>query len=45
VPAEGGDVVTPHDVYVGGVRTQIPKWQAWAQAAKAKLGEMMEHAA
>ena len=41
VPAEGGDPVTPQDVYVGGVRTRIPKWQAWAQAAKAKLDEML----
>ena len=45
VPEAGGDVVTPADVYVGGVRTQIPKWQAWAKAAKAKLDEMMEQAA
>ena len=45
VPAEGGDPVTPHDVYVGGVRTQIPKWQGWARAAKAKLDQMMSEAA
>ena len=45
VPTEGGDVVTPDDVYIGGVQTQIPKWQAWAQAAKAELDEMMEQAA
>jgi len=45
VPQAGGDPVTPADVYVGGVRTQIPKWQAWARAAKAKLDEMMEQAA
>ena len=45
VPEAGGDPVTPADVYVGGVRTQIPKWQAWAKAARAKLDEMMERAA
>jgi putative transposase len=45
VPAAGGDPVTPHDVYVGGVRTQIPKWQGWARAAKAKLDQMMSEAA
>ena len=45
VPAEGGDPVTPQDVYVGGVRTRIPKWQAWAQAAKSKLDEMLEKVA
>jgi len=41
VPEAGGDPVTPQDVYVGGVRTQIPRWQAWAKAAKAKLDEML----
>jgi len=45
VPQAGGDPVTPADVYVGGVRTQIPKWQGWARAARAKLDEMMEQAA
>ena len=45
VPAEGGDPVTPQDVYVGGVRTRIPKWQAWAQAAKAKLDQMLGNVA
>jgi transposase InsO family protein len=45
VPEAGGDPVTPEDVYVGGVRVRIPKWQAWARAAKAKLDEMMERVA
>jgi transposase InsO family protein len=40
-PAEGGDPVTPEDVYVRGVKVTIPKWQAWATAAKAKLDRMM----
>ena len=40
-PVEGGDPVTPHDVYVGGQTVQIPKWQGWARGAKAKLEELM----
>jgi transposase InsO family protein len=45
VPEAGGDPVTPMEVYVGGVRTRVPKWQAWAKAAKARLDELMEEAA
>ena len=41
IPEEGGDPVTPHDVYVGGVKVGIPKWQGWAKGAKAKLDQMM----
>ena len=41
VPEAGGDPVTPHDVYVDGVEVGIPKWQGWAQGAKAKLDHMM----
>ncbi len=41
-PEEGGDVLTPAEVYINGQRTQIPKWQGWARAAKAKLEEF-EH--
>ena len=44
VPAEGGDPVTPFDVYVNGISVGIPKWQSWAKAAKAKL-EGMKNAA
>ena len=33
--------MTPHDVYVGGVKVGIPKWQGWAKGAKAKLDQMM----
>ena len=40
-PVEGGDPVTPHDVYVGGQTVQIPKWQGWARAAKARLDQLM----
>jgi transposase InsO family protein len=40
-PTEGGDPVTPQDVYVHGVAVQIPNWQSWAQAAKARLEQLM----
>ena len=42
VPEEGGDPLTPHEVYAEGRKVGIPKWQGWAVAAKAKLEEMME---
>jgi len=35
VPEEGGDVLTPADVYVLGRSIQIPRWQTWARAAQA----------
>ncbi len=41
IPLEGGDPMTPHDVYVKGRSIGIPKWQAWAKAAKDKLDRMM----
>ena len=41
IPQQGGDPMTPHDVYVEGKATAIPKWQCWAKAAKAKLDELM----
>ena len=37
LPAQGGDPMTPHDVYVHGKQTQIPRWQGWAQQAKEKI--------
>jgi transposase InsO family protein len=45
MPEEGGDVLTPADVYVLGRSIQIPRWQTWAHAAQAKLEKMMEGAA
>jgi len=45
IPAEGGDPLTPSEVYVDGRKTQIPKWQGWAKAARKKLDQMMEAAA
>ena len=41
IPQQGGDPMTPHDVYVEGKATAIPRWQGWAKAAKAKLDELM----
>jgi transposase InsO family protein len=37
IPEEGGDPVTPYDVYALGRKTQIPRWQKWAQEAKKRL--------
>ena len=40
-PEEGGDPLVPEEVYAEGRAVQIPRWQTWAQQAKAKLEEMM----
>ena len=45
VPEEGGDPVTPLEVYEGKVRPQLPRWQAWAREAKAKLDALRERPA
>ena len=45
VPVDGGDVVTPAEVYTGMIETKIPKWQSWARSAKAKLEALLEQAA
>ena len=42
VPVEGGDPVTPAEVYADGVVTKLPRWQAWAREVKAKLEAMLE---
>ncbi len=44
IPPEGGDPVTPADVYVHGQAVALPKWQGWAKAAKEKLRQMTEGA-
>lgn len=44
-PVEGGDPWVPAEVYAGGRKIQIPRWQAWARAAQAKLEQLMEVAA
>lgn len=42
VPAEGGDPWVPAEVYADGRTIQIPRWQAWARAAEAKLEEVLK---
>ena len=42
VPTEGGDPVTPDEVYAGGIEVQLPAWQGWATAAKEKLEALMQ---
>jgi len=44
-PEAGGDPLVPEEVYAGGQRVQLPRWQGWARAAKAKLDELMGAAA
>jgi transposase InsO family protein len=45
VPEEGGDVLVPIEVYRDARKIQIPRWQAWARAAQAKLEQLLENAA
>lgn len=40
-PEQGGDVVTPADVYCRGVAVRLPAWQTWAKAAKQRLDQWM----
>ncbi len=42
-PPEGGDPVTPADVYIHGQAVQLPKWQSWAKTARKKLAQMTEN--
>ena len=44
VPEQGGDPLTPEDVYAKGAAVQLPKWQGWAKAAREKLAEMVDGA-
>ena len=41
MPDGGGDPLTPQDVYVSGCSIRVPKWQAWAVAAKARLDALL----
>ena len=45
IPPEGGDPVTPEEVYVHGLAVGIPQWQTWARQAKARLDQLMTEAA
>lgn len=40
MPEAGGDPLVPLEVYQGKQAIQIPRWQAWARAAEAKLEEL-----
>jgi len=41
VPEEGGDPLTPYNVYVEGRAIGLPRWQGWAKGAKAQLEKLM----
>jgi RNA-directed DNA polymerase len=45
VPVEGGDPVTPAQVYTGSKEIRIPKWQSWARNAQARLNKLLTEAA
>jgi transposase InsO family protein len=45
VPEEGGDPLVPAEVYAGGRSIQIPRWQDWARAARARLEMLLEDVA
>lgn len=45
VPAAGGDVRVPGEVYRGEYAIQIPRWQTWAKGAQARLEQLMSEAA
>ena len=41
IPAEGGDPLTPDEVYTELRQTQIPRWQGWAREAKRQMEEQL----
>lgn len=41
VPKDGGDPLTPFEVYTSAAECKIPKWQGWAKAAKKKIDEQL----
>lgn len=45
VPEGSGGRITPPVVYEGKVRPRLPRWQAWAREAKAKLDLLRERSA
>jgi putative transposase len=42
IPSDGGDPVTPADVFEHGVATQLPRWQPWAKVARQRLEQMLD---
>ncbi len=45
VPDAGSDPLVPSEVYAGGRSIQIPRWQTWARAARARLDQLLEEVA
>jgi hypothetical protein len=45
VPDEGGDQLVPAEVHRGGRTIQIPRWQDWARAERARLERVLEEVA
>ena len=43
IPPDGGDPVTPADVYVRGQAVGLATWQGWAKAARQKLPQITEN--
>ena len=41
IPEDGGDPLTPKEVYLKGLTVQIPRWQGWARKAKEQLDQMI----
>jgi hypothetical protein len=41
LPEDGGDPLTPKEVYLKGLTVQIPRWQGWARKAKEQLDQMI----
>ena len=41
IPAEGGDPLTPDEVYTKRRQAQIPRWQGWAREAKRQMEEQL----
>jgi len=41
IPEQGGDTMSPNDVYVQGKAIGIPRRQGWAKTAKAKLDKLL----
>jgi transposase InsO family protein len=38
LPAGGGDVLTPVDVYLHGQAIELPRWQGWGQSSERETG-------
>ena len=45
VSEEGGDPLVPAEVYADGRSVQIPRWQDWARAVRARLEMLLKDVA